>query len=151
MPPPASHEPAPPPVGGMVGKRELLQWASAMAGRTVTKFEELKDGAVLVRCMEKTWPLAYEACRRPRPRSASSNFDLVGAIFEHLGLPVAVLDVKGIQAASFKACYNFLVMAFFLRNLALHSDFSVAGLYKFNAVDPYVACVAVHIADSLSS
>jgi hypothetical protein len=33
--------------------------------------------------------------------------------------------LKGIQLAAFKACYNFLVMAYFLRNLALHSDFSV--------------------------
>ena len=58
--PPGPGPGAAPPPGGMVGKRELLQWASSCSGRAVTKFEELKDGAVLVRCMEKTWPLAFE-------------------------------------------------------------------------------------------
>jgi len=26
----------------------------------VTKFEELRDGAVLARCMQRTWPLAFD-------------------------------------------------------------------------------------------
>ena len=43
-----------PPSGGMVGKKELLQWASQASGRIVTKFDELKDGDVLLRCMKET-------------------------------------------------------------------------------------------------
>ena len=53
-----------PPSGGMVGKKELLQWASQASGRIVTKFDELKDGDVLLRCMKETWPAAYDRCRR---------------------------------------------------------------------------------------
>ena len=115
-----------PPSGGMVGKKELLQWASQASGRIVTKFDELKDGDVLLRCMKETWPAAYDRCRRKgQPRSVSGNFELMGNMFEHLELPKSVLDTRGIQHASFKSCYNFLVMAFFLKNLATHSDFSV--------------------------
>ena len=115
-----------PPSGGMVGKKELLQWASQASGRIVTKFDELKDGDVLLRCMKETWPAAYDRCRRKgQPRSVSGNFELMGNMFDHLELPKSVLDTRGIQHASFKSCYNFLVMAFFLKNLATHSDFSV--------------------------
>ena len=115
-----------PPSGGMVGKKELLQWASQASGRIVTKFDELKDGDVLLRCMKETWPAAYDRCRRKgQPRSVSGNFELMGNMFEHLELPKSVLDTREIQHASFKSCYNFLVMAFFLKNLATHSDFSV--------------------------
>ena len=115
-----------PPSGGMVGKKELLQWASQASGRIVTTFDELKDGDVLLRCMKETWPAAYDRCRRKgQPRSVSGNFELMGNMFDHLELPKSVLDTRGIQHASFKSCYNFLVMAFFLKNLATHSDFSV--------------------------
>ena len=38
---------APYPQGGMVGKKELLQWASQASDRPITKFDELKDGDVL--------------------------------------------------------------------------------------------------------
>jgi hypothetical protein len=117
---------APYPQGGMVGKKELLQWASQASDRPITKFDELKDGDVLLRCMKETWPAAYDRCRRKgQPRSVSGNFELMGSMFEHLDLPKSVLDTRGIQHASFKSCYNFLVMAFFLKNLATHSDFSV--------------------------
>ena len=117
---------APYPQGGMVGKKELLQWASQASDRPITKFDELKDGDVLLRCMKETWPAAYDRCRRKgQPRSVGGNFELMGSMFEHLDLPKSVLDTRGIQHASFKSCYNFLVMAFFLKNLATHSDFSV--------------------------
>ena len=79
-----------PPSGGMVGKKELLQWASQASGRIVTKFDELKDGDVLLRCMKETWPAAYDRCRRKgQPRSVSGNFELMGNMFEHLELPRA--------------------------------------------------------------
>ena len=44
---------APYPQGGMVGKKELLQWASQASDRPITKFDELKDGDVLLRCMKE--------------------------------------------------------------------------------------------------
>ena len=121
---------------GMVGKRELLEWASAMARRDVTSFADLRDGDALVRCMRETWPLAYDACRKPRARTTEGNFELIGDMFRHLSLPPAAFDRRGLRQGAFKPCYNFLVMAFFLRNLALHSDFSVDFTH---AVDPTLA------------
>ena len=121
---------------GMVGKRELLSWASSMARRDVASFADLGDGDVLLRCMRETWPMAYDACRKPGPRTVAGNFELMADMFRHLGLPRAVLDVAGIRASAFKPCYNFLVMTFFLRNLALHSDFSVDFTHP---VDPALA------------
>ena len=80
----------------MVGKKELLQWASQASGRIVTEFDELKDGDVLLRCMKETWPAAYDRCRRKgQPRSVSGNFELMGNMFEHLELPKSVLDTRG--------------------------------------------------------
>ena len=121
---------------GMVGKRELLSWASSMARRDVASFADLGDGDVLLRCMRETWPMAYDACRKPGPRTVAGNFELMADMFRHLGLPRAVLDVAGIRASAFKPCYNFLVMTFFLRTLALHSDFSVDFTHP---VDPALA------------
>ena len=118
---------------GMVGKRELLEWASTRARRDVTSFADLRDGDALVRCMRETWPLAYDACRKPRARTTEGNFELIGDMFRHLSLPPAAFDRRGLRQGAFKPCYNFLVMAFFLRNLALHSDFSVDFTH---AVDP---------------
>ena len=132
MPPPGRADRP----SGMVGKRELLSWASSMAGRGVASFADLGDGDVLLRCMRETWPMAYDACRKPGPRTVAGNFELMSDMFRHLGLPRAVLDVAGIRASAFKPCYNFLVMTFFLRNLALHSDFSVDFTHP---VDPSLA------------
>ena len=81
---------------GMVGKRELLEWASAMARRDVTSFADLRDGDALVRCMRETWPLAYDACRKPRARTTEGNFELIGDMFRHLSLP----------PAAFAACWT---------------------------------------------
>ena len=125
--------PAEPPVrpSGMVGKKELLGWVSDMCGRPVVSFSELKDGDALVRCVKETWPLAYDELRPRFPkrmdgtRDPKENFELIKAIFAQIGLPPEALDTRGVRASAFKPCYNFLVVCFFLRNLALHSDFSV--------------------------
>ena len=125
--------PAEPPVrpSGMVGKKELLGWVSDMCGRPVVSFSELKDGDALVRCVKETWPLAYDELRPRFPkrmdgtRDPKENFELIKAIFAKIGLPPEALDTRGVRASAFKPCYNFLVVCFFLRNLALHSDFSV--------------------------
>ena len=85
---------------GMVGKRELLEWASAMARRDVTSFADLRDGDALVRCMRETWPLAYDACRKPRARTTEGNFELIGDIFRHLSLPPAAFDRVSARAGS---------------------------------------------------
>jgi hypothetical protein len=115
----------------MVGKKELLGWVSDMCGRPVVSFSELKDGDALVRCVKETWPLAYDEVRPRFPkrmdgtRDPKENFELIKAIFAKIGLPPEALDTRGVRASAFKPCYNFLVVCFFLRNLALHSDFSV--------------------------
>ena len=115
----------------MVGKKELLCWVSDMCGRPVVSFSALKDGDALVRCVKETWPLAYDECRPRFPkrmdgtREPRENFALIQAIFAALRLPPAALDVRGVRASAFKPCYNLLVVCFFLRNLALHGDFSV--------------------------
>ncbi len=115
----------------MVGKKELLGWVSDMCGRPVVSFSELKDGDALVRCVKETWPLAYDELRPRFPkrmdgtRDPKENFELIKAIFAKIGLPPEALDTRGVRASAFKPCYNFLVVCFFLRNLALHSDFSV--------------------------
>ena len=94
-------------------------------------FSELKDGDALVRCVKETWPLAYDELRPRFPkrmdgtRDPKENFELIKAIFAKIGLPPEALDTRGVRASAFKPCYNFLVVCFFLRNLALHSDFSV--------------------------
>ena len=130
MPPPKQRP------TGMVGKQELLRWVSEMCGRPVSSFSELKDGNALVTCVKETWPNAYDACRVSYPkrvgkdggtpeRDQSSNYKLLKDMCVFLHLPPAVLDLKGIKASAFKACYDFLVCCFFLRNLALYSDFSV--------------------------
>lgn len=116
---------------GMVGKKELLVWVSEMCGRPVVSFSELKDGVALVVCVKETWPLAYDKYRENYPkrpngkRDTGSNYSLIADIFKYLGVPASVLDTRGIKAAAFKPCWNLLVCAFFLRNLALYSDFSV--------------------------
>ena len=123
----------------MVGKKELLGWVSATCGRPVASFSALKDGDALVRCVEETWPLAYDEVRPRFPkrmdgsRDPKENFELVKAVFASIRLPPAALDVRGVRASAFKPCYNLLVVCFFLRNLALHGDFSVDFTHPLDA------------------
>ena len=123
----------------MVGKKELLGWVSATCGRPVASFSALRDGDALVRCVEETWPLAYDEVqpRFPKRMDGSSdskeNFELVKAVFASIGLPPEALDVRGVRASAFKPCYNLLVVCFFLRNLALHGDFSVDFTHQIDA------------------
>jgi len=122
-----------------VGKKELLGWVSATCGRPVASFSALKDGDALVRCVEETWPLAYDEVRPRFPkrmdgsRDPKENFELVKAVFASIRLPPAALDVRGVRASAFKPCYNLLVVCFFLRNLALHGDFSVDFTHPLDA------------------
>ena len=132
--------PEPPPrPSGMVGKKELLGWVSATCGRPVASFSALKDGDALVRCVEETWPLAYDEVQPRFPkrmdgsRDSKENFELVKAVFASIGLPPEALDVRGVRASAFKPCYNLLVVCFFLRNLALHGDFSVDFTHQIDA------------------
>ena len=123
----------------MVGKKELLGWVSATCGRPVASFSALKDGDALVRCVEETWPLAYDEVQPRFPkrmdgsRDSKENFELVKAVFASIGLPPEALDVRGVRASAFKPCYNLLVVCFFLRNLALHGDFSVDFTHQIDA------------------
>ena len=124
---------------GMVGKPELLRWASVVAGCRVGSFAELRDGAVLLRCVARTWPAGMRATRdvdamAHRVRGSSdANFERIVRVFDAVGVPRAVLDVGGVRRATFRACYNVLVACFFLCNLARRRDFSVDFTHPVDA------------------
>ena len=73
------------------------------------------------------------AWRRQAEADSKENFELVKAVFASIGLPPEALDVRGVRASAFKPCYNLLVVCFFLRNLALHGDFSVDFTHQIDA------------------
>ncbi|KAK3234714.1 hypothetical protein CYMTET_55033, partial [Cymbomonas tetramitiformis] len=119
-----------------VGKKELLQWASETSGLSITRFEDLKDGGVLLKLFAKTWPLAVDVRLKSKSKASTGNWDIIKGVFLDLGLPMQVYAPKGIQASKFKACYSLLVMVYFLFHLATKHDFSVDFAHP---IDPKLA------------
>ena len=108
---------------GMVGKKELLGWVSDTCGRSVESFSQLKDGDALVRCVEETWPLAYDEVRPRFPkrmdgtRDPKQNFELVKAVFASIRLPPAALDVRGVRASAFRPATAMVMCSSIFRSL----------------------------------
>ena len=113
-----------------IGKKELLAWIGEITGSRVAKFEDLRDGVVILKAFLSIWPTSVDERRiRGKPMrfewETKANWDLIKQAMTELQLPIQVYDKVGIQAGRFKACYSFLVMLFFLYNLSKSHDFSV--------------------------
>jgi hypothetical protein len=115
-----------------IGKKELLLWASEASGMICSKFEDLRDGVIIVKLISSIWPRAVDP-RNSRKMKASPqldwelkrNWDTVKDIMTDIRLPVQLVDRAAIQQGRFRACYNLLVMLFFMTSLTKHREFSV--------------------------
>ena len=136
-------------MGETVGKRELLRWASDVSGREIDRFDDIKDGAVLLKLFHAVWPTAVDLQKakwKPRPKyewETKAYWDYMKQLFAELKLPMSILDRPGVTAGRFKSCYSLLVMLFFLHNLARNHEFTVrpAGC---RTVDGWVLCACLH-------
>ena len=81
-----------------VGKQVLLRWAGHVAGRVCTRWEDLRDGVVLLRIFQAVWPAPME-----RGKIASQwrdivrfeadiqrNWDVLHTLFQEVKLPMEV-------------------------------------------------------------
>jgi hypothetical protein len=115
-----------------IGKKELLQWAAEVTGLPCGKFEDLRDGTLVMKLMSSIWPRAIDP-RNSRKMKATPqldwelkrNWDTVKDVMTDLRLPVQLVDRAAIQQGRFRACYNLLVMLFFMMSLTKHREFSV--------------------------
>lgn len=114
----------------LLGKQELLQWACQQSGvPQCMRYDDLKDGFVLLCLAEKLWPGLVDANiirnQRRGQRTSRTNWELLRSVMTAVGLPVHLCDPKGVAAGHQRPCYNLLVMFYFLSKLAISSDFSV--------------------------
>mmetsp|Transcript_10698 Transcript_10698/g.40016 ORF Transcript_10698/g.40016 Transcript_10698/m.40016 type:complete len:1147 (-) Transcript_10698:3624-7064(-) len=115
----------------IIGKKELLSWASQVSQIRCVKFDDLSNGVVFLRIFERIWPKVVDLKRQKWKPNAKSeweskvNWDLIKVTMVQLKLPMSVYQKKAIQAGRFKQCYAFLVMLYFLHNLSENHEFSV--------------------------
>ena len=115
---------------GPVGKNELLEWCSRHSGRQCTRFDDIKDGAVLLKLFHSIWPgfVDIKKLRKMQPKhewEIKANWDSMKSVMVELNLPLHILDRPGVTAGRFKSCYSLLVMLYFLQHLSSNHDFSV--------------------------
>ncbi|CUG89995.1 Hypothetical protein, putative [Bodo saltans] len=111
-------------------KLELLQWACHQSGvPQCTRYDDLKDGFVLLCLAEKLWPGLIDSNiirnQRRGQRTSRMNWELLRSVMSSVGLPAHLCDPKGVAAGHQRPCYNLLVMFYFLTKLAGSSEFSV--------------------------
>mmetsp|Transcript_36947 Transcript_36947/g.90641 ORF Transcript_36947/g.90641 Transcript_36947/m.90641 type:complete len:1097 (-) Transcript_36947:151-3441(-) len=125
-----------------VGKRELLGWAGGIAGRVVSRFEDLRDGVVLLRIFESVWPKQQRSIRgratwAPQTEvEVGGNWDAIEAVLSEVGVPLEFVERQGIVSGKFRSSYTALVILFFLGNLCKQHDFTADFSQP---VDPKVA------------
>ncbi|KAL8425791.1 hypothetical protein Efla_004143 [Eimeria flavescens] len=125
-PPSASSAAAPSPEPPLIGKRELLEWISAVLGDIGedVDFSTLRFGHVYLRLFELIWPqvlqsLPTQGVLRPEnPADVAANWELIEAALQQLQVPLSFVNQPLIRAGNFAACYQSLVFLFFLYCLA---------------------------------
>lgn len=115
-----------------IGKKELLLWASEVTGMICCKFEDLRDGVIIMKLISSIWPRAVDPRNSRKMKAAPQldwelkrNWDTIKDIMTDIRLPVQLVDRAAIQQGRFRACYNLLVMLFFMMSLTKHREFSV--------------------------
>lgn len=115
-----------------IGKKELLLWAGEVTGTHCSKFEDLRDGVVIMRVLSSIWPRCVDPRSSRKIKAAPQlewelkrNWDTIRSIMTDIRLPVQLVDVAAIQQGRFRACYNLLVLLFFMMSLTKHREFSV--------------------------
>ena len=110
----------------VIGRREIHLWASEVSGRRVAEPRDLADGAVVLALVGSIWPGPAARQRRLLRRlGGSGNWEVVRALFQELGLPIAACNESGVRAGRFSASFTLLGMLFFLQALALTRDCTV--------------------------
>lgn len=122
----------------LIGKKQLLAWATEICqGQIdVAKYDDLRDGLIPLIIFRPLFPHGYSAelaahmraqlTMNPLQRNSRQNWSVLQQLLRSGGVPPSVFDRRGVSSAHPKACYNFLVMAFFLHKLKSGpKDFSV--------------------------
>lgn len=77
----------------VIGKKELLQWASVTSGKACQRLEDLQDGSVLLRVFAKIWPQVFRG-REERLKAhlwdVKRNWESLRSLFVELQLPLHV-------------------------------------------------------------
>eukprot|EP00762_Andalucia_godoyi_P004658 ANDGO_03647.mRNA.1 hypothetical protein DQ04_09211020 len=116
----------------VIGKTELLSWASRFSSRECSRLEDLKDGVVILKIISRIWPFALDFPRDSTIRRSAKeawecnhNHKRILELLDSVGVPRQFVDSKGILSASFKPCFNALVLFFFLSSLQSQHDITV--------------------------
>jgi hypothetical protein len=88
-------------MAGPIDKKSLLAWLQALTGRPVTRFEDLRDGQVLLRACERVLPKTFDIAKR---RRGVNNWETLKLCLEDSGIPSELCDTKAIAV---RHSYNF--------------------------------------------
>lgn len=124
----------------LLGKAELLQWAAATTGIACSRYNDLRDGLVLLALAHELYPLeipfALVHRQRRGPRDAVGNWRVLHRIMTRHGIPTHLTRRPAVRAGHSRPCFNSLVVFYFLLRLTERDAFSV----DFAApVDPSIA------------
>jgi hypothetical protein len=87
-----------------IGKKELLLWAGEVSGTQCSKFEDLRDGVVIMRVFPSIWPRCVDPRNSRKMKAAPQlewelkrNWDTIKSVMTDIRLPVQLVDVAAIQ------------------------------------------------------
>lgn len=117
---------------GSVGRRELMAWASSLVGRTLKRFDELKDGQAVLLLMKAIWPNTVQVPAHAEKVDIKGLFKwqvqgiwrAIRKACDALRLPLESFPVDDLRRGSWRPCYQLLVMLYFLHNLKHDHQFS---------------------------
>lgn len=140
----------------LIGKHELLMWISEVLGDIGEEvdFDTLRFGHVILRIFQAIWPdlmMQYEqqVCVYPQTSAdVAANWKIIELTLKKLGIPVSFVNQTEIRAGTPSACYQALVLLFFLHRLARdhECEFVLAHpvdfeLTKFMSSEAPLACL----------
>eukprot|EP00756_Hemistasia_phaeocysticola_P013720 Hpha_TRINITY_DN15296_c3_g6::TRINITY_DN15296_c3_g6_i1::g.66237::m.66237 len=115
----------------LIDKPQLLRWASETSGVTCRRFEDLRDGSVILRLFATVFPGVVSLNNikwAPFPATEADeeqNWTVIQRVSKRIGLPMEAVDKRGVRRARFTPCWHLLATLFFLHNLSLRHDFAV--------------------------
>lgn len=152
----------------LIGAEELLLWVSDVLGDIgeEVNFSSLRFGHIFLHLFNLIWPEVFQeaphaGCLQPETTAdVSANWELLQWALQRVGVPLSFLNPSGVCAGDFAACYQALVLLFFLFCLAKNHEceFVLAHpvdpqLTEFMSSEAPLACLiaggAVRVSENL--
>ena len=111
-----------------VGRKELFGFVERHAGRRLKEYSDLSDGSVLCALFSKVFPKCKVPVVTKETHSSSQmahhNWSALASRFRKLGIPLTLIDRRGIEDNEASKGFSAIVLLYFLYNVTRQKDFT---------------------------